>query len=75
MPTRIGFSNCGVLLLGIALAGGWASWEKTCPRDIWTLDEPVRIITEFDPQKPLDISFRLCNTAHEPLRILGASAC
>jgi hypothetical protein len=75
MIARVGLSLCGLLLLALLLAGAWASWQETSPRDAWTLDDPVQIITNFAPQEKLDVSFRLCNTAHKPLRILGASIC
>lgn len=75
MRTRIGFGVCSVLLIALALVGAWATWEGTSPRDTWILDDPVRIITHFDPHEKSDISFRLHNTARVPLRIVGAAAC
>lgn len=73
MTTRIRVSVCGLLLL--ILAGVWASRIETSQRDAWTLDDPVRIITDFAPQEKVDVSFRLRNTARKPLRILGAGTC
>ncbi len=75
MKARIGVSLCGLSLLILALAAAWASREEAAPPYAWTLDEPVRIISDFPPQGELDVSFRLCNTALVPRRILGAAAC
>lgn len=75
MTIRIGVGVCGQLLLALILAGAWASWKETSPHDAWTLDDPVRSITDFYPREKLDVSFRLRNRAPLPLRILGASIC
>lgn len=75
MKTDIGFRFCGVLFLVLVLAGSWTWWKETSPHDAWTLEDPVRIITDFAPQEKMDVSFRLRNTARVPLRILGATAC
>lgn len=75
MIARIGFVACGMLLFALALIGAWAAWEDASPRDAWTIDEPTRTLTDFTPREKMDASFRLCNTARVPLRILGAAAC
>jgi hypothetical protein len=75
MTDRIGFGTCSVLFLAFALVGAWASREGASPPDAWILDDPVRIITDFDPHEKSAISFRLHNTARVPLRIVGATAC
>lgn len=75
MIARIGFVACGMLSLTLALIGAWAAWHDTPPHNAWTLDEPIRTLTDFTPREKLNVSFPLRNTARVPLRILGASAC
>lgn len=75
MITRIGFGACGVLVLTLVFTGDWAPWKGTSPREAWVLDDPIRLLADFAPHEKMAASFRLSNTAHVPLRILGASIC
>lgn len=75
MTARISFVACNVLFLVLALAGAWTWWEENSPRDAWTLDEPMRTLTDFTPREKMATSFRLRNTSRVPLQILGASTC
>lgn len=51
-----------------------SSWETTLYY-VWTVDEPIRTLGDFATQEKFETSFRLCNTARVPLRIVGASSC
>lgn len=77
MTTRTRFAAWSALPLALVLTGAWGFWSEDSPCDAWSLDEQVRIITNFVPERDevVDTSFRLRNTTNVPLRILGASTC
>jgi hypothetical protein len=76
MSTRAWVGGIGVIaLLTFTSLGVWVYWETTTPGDAWLINEPERIVSDFDPSEQLDVTFQLRNTARVPRRILGATAC
>lgn len=75
MTLCIRFGGYLALFVALAVVGACLHWETTSPPDAWTLDEPVRTFTDFSTGEERDASFSLRNTAHVPLRIIGASIC
>jgi uncharacterized iron-regulated membrane protein len=66
----------GSLAMAVALlAAGSAWWERLPPDGAWEVERPDRVLADFTVGEKVTVPFALRNRWHEPLRLLGHSAC
>jgi hypothetical protein len=76
MNRRLMVYGCGcLLLLGLLLAAGWASWSEPPSDNAWVVERSEQIVSGATVGEELYVAFTLRNTSSRPRRILGAEAC